>query len=117
MLQKKPSQILVRQPSRKASCASAVGRCISSQVTTVCLERFKSTHLRNAKKCPSNPSKTHYFSIWYNLSMKRTKIVCTIGPASEHPKILTKMIQNGMNIARLNFSHGSYENHLQLIKN
>lgn len=49
--------------------------------------------------------------------MKRTKIICTIGPASESPKILTKLIQNGMNVARLNFSHGSYENHAMLIRN
>ncbi len=48
--------------------------------------------------------------------MKRTKIICTIGPASENPRILTKLVQNGMNVARLNFSHGSYENHAQLIK-
>ncbi len=47
--------------------------------------------------------------------MKRTKIICTIGPSSEDPKILTKMFLNGMNVARLNFSHGSYENHLKLI--
>lgn len=47
--------------------------------------------------------------------MKRTKIICTIGPASENPKILTQMVKNGMNVARLNFSHGSYENHLQLM--
>ncbi len=49
--------------------------------------------------------------------MKRTKIICTIGPASEDPKILTKLVQNGMNVARLNFSHGSYENHAMLIRN
>lgn len=48
---------------------------------------------------------------------KRTKIICTIGPASEDPKILTKMIENGMNVARLNFSHGTYENHTKLIEN
>lgn len=49
--------------------------------------------------------------------MKRTKIICTIGPACESPKILTQLISNGMNVARLNFSHGSYENHLLLMKN
>lgn len=48
--------------------------------------------------------------------MKRTKIICTIGPSCEDPKILTKMIQNGMNVARLNFSHGSYDSHLNLMK-
>ncbi len=49
--------------------------------------------------------------------MKRTKIVCTIGPASESPKILEQLIKSGMNVARLNFSHGTYDNHLQLMKN
>lgn len=47
--------------------------------------------------------------------MKRTKIICTIGPSCEDPKILTQLVKNGMNVARLNFSHGSYENHLQLM--
>ncbi len=49
--------------------------------------------------------------------MKRTKIICTIGPASEDPKILSSMIKNGMNVARLNFSHGTYDSHTELIKN
>lgn len=49
--------------------------------------------------------------------MKYTKIVCTIGPASEKPAMLKKMITAGMNIARLNFSHGTYPSHARLIKN
>jgi pyruvate kinase len=43
--------------------------------------------------------------------MRRTKIVCTIGPASQSEKILTGLIQAGMNVARLNFSHGDYASH------
>lgn len=49
--------------------------------------------------------------------MKRTKIVCTIGPASKDIKTLTQMVKNGMNVARLNFSHGTYHEHQELINN
>ena len=41
--------------------------------------------------------------------MRKTKIVCTIGPAVEKEEILEKMINEGMNVARINFSHGDYE--------
>jgi pyruvate kinase len=47
---------------------------------------------------------------------RKTKIVCTIGPASESPQVLEALIQAGMNVARLNFSHGSHEEHLRKIK-
>ncbi|MBK3493577.1 pyruvate kinase [Viridibacillus sp. YIM B01967] len=43
--------------------------------------------------------------------MRKTKIVCTIGPASETQEILVQLIEAGMNVARLNFSHGSHEEH------
>ena len=47
---------------------------------------------------------------------RKTKIVCTIGPASESPEILEALIQSGMNVARLNFSHGTHQEHLTKIK-
>lgn len=47
---------------------------------------------------------------------RRTKIVCTIGPSSNSPKQLERLIQNGMNVARLNFSHGTHEDHEQVIE-
>ena len=49
--------------------------------------------------------------------IKRTKIVCTLGPSSESVSMIEKMVQAGMNVARLNFSHGTYENHKMLIEN
>ncbi|WP_010272068.1 pyruvate kinase [Paenibacillus senegalensis] len=49
--------------------------------------------------------------------MRKTKIVCTIGPASEPPEMLRKLIQAGMNVARLNFSHGDFEEHGSRINN
>ena len=43
--------------------------------------------------------------------MKRTKIVCTLGPATDDPEVLKKLIASGMNVARFNFSHGDHEDH------
>ncbi|MBU4439647.1 MAG: pyruvate kinase, partial [Acetobacterium sp.] len=48
--------------------------------------------------------------------MKKTKIVCTLGPAADTKEILRELILNGMNVARLNFSHGSHEEHAARIQ-
>ncbi len=48
--------------------------------------------------------------------MKKTKIVCTLGPASRNEKEIEAMLKNGMNVARLNFSHGTHEYHEENIE-
>jgi pyruvate kinase len=45
----------------------------------------------------------------------KTKLVCTVGPASDIPEVLREMLLAGMNVARLNFSHGDFETHAQTI--
>ena len=47
--------------------------------------------------------------------MRKTKIICTIGPACDSEKMLTELCHAGMNVARLNFSHGTHEQHLKMI--
>ena len=47
----------------------------------------------------------------------KTKVVCTIGPASEDVDTLERMIRAGMNVARLNFSHGDFDSHQKAISN
>ena len=47
--------------------------------------------------------------------MRKTKIICTIGPASEDPEIFRAMCLNGLNVARLNFSHGNHSEHQKKI--
>ncbi len=49
--------------------------------------------------------------------MKRTKIICTIGPACDSVKIIKQLAKAGMNVARLNFSHGTHAHHAKLIRN
>ena len=48
---------------------------------------------------------------------RKTKIVCTIGPASSQPEMMRRLILAGMDVARLNFSHGTQEAHLEIIRN
>ncbi|MGI8440839.1 MAG: pyruvate kinase [Thermoleophilaceae bacterium] len=48
--------------------------------------------------------------------MRRTKIVATIGPASREPEVLLQLVEAGMDVARLNFAHGSYEQHAETVE-
>jgi pyruvate kinase len=51
-----------------------------------------------------------------NMELRHTKIVCTIGPASESAEIIRALVEHGMNVARLNFSHGSHREHGEKIQ-
>ncbi len=51
-----------------------------------------------------------------NFPANKTKIVCTIGPASNSPEMIDQMILAGMNVARLNFSHGDFSGHAEVIE-
>ena len=48
--------------------------------------------------------------------MRKTKIICTIGPATESIEMLEKLANAGMNVARLNMSHGDHESHAKIIQ-
>ena len=48
--------------------------------------------------------------------MRKTKIICTIGPATDDTDVLRQMMKSGMNVARFNFSHGEYETHEERFK-
>ena len=48
--------------------------------------------------------------------MTKTKIICTLGPATDQPGILDKLVQEGMSVARFNFSHGTHEEHAKRLE-
>ena len=48
--------------------------------------------------------------------MPKTKIVCTLGPATDSDEILKSCVEKGMNVARFNFSHGDHEMHLKRVE-
>src|SRR4030095_1548162 len=50
------------------------------------------------------------------MSFRHSKIVCTIGPASRDPRILKKLLEAGMDVARLNFSHGTHAEHFVTVQ-
>ena len=52
----------------------------------------------------------------YSAPMRRTKIVATVGPASRSPEMLEQLVEAGVNVFRLNFSHGTHDEHLAVVK-
>src|ERR1700677_3480925 len=50
------------------------------------------------------------------MNFRSAKIVCTLGPASNSPEMIVRLMEAGMNVARLNFSHGTHEDHALVIK-
>ena len=48
--------------------------------------------------------------------MRKTKIVCTLGPSTDDPQVMRELMLAGMNVARFNFSHGTHEAHLDRLK-
>src|SRR5512137_2480116 len=50
------------------------------------------------------------------IPVRRAKIVCTLGPASESSDVILKLLEQGMDVARLNFSHGTHEDHGRAIE-
>ena len=57
-----------------------------------------------------------YWVLYCRTAMPRAKIVCTLGPASSTPERIGELIDAGMNVARLNFSHGSHEDHARTLQ-
>ena len=49
--------------------------------------------------------------------MKKTKIICTVGPSCDNEQTFAAMCKAGLNVARLNFSHGTHSEHLESINN
>lgn len=83
--------------------------------------RARHHHFSNTGLASSRARPKPDFHILLNLKtktvMKKTKIVCTIGPKTESEEMLSKMLDAGMNVMRLNFSHGDYAEHGQRIQN
>src|SRR5687767_8113030 len=66
---------------------------------------------------PSRAARLKGTTCKMRLSLHKTRIVATIGPASSSPEVLREMILAGMNVARLNFSHGEFATHQRNIQN
>jgi hypothetical protein len=68
-------------------------------------------------RCPPTKLKRGEEAKYMGMTGNKTKTVCTIGPACQSQAIMERMLLAGMNVARLNFSHGESESHRQVIEN
>src|SRR5580692_6886551 len=82
-----------------------------------CRSIQSTTATRESTRCVQPPAgPTHARAATDTLrGMRRTKIVATIGPASREPQTLLRMVQAGMDVARLNYSHGTLDEHAETI--
>merc|ERR1711942_391074 len=75
-------------------------------------------HQNNARAQSAQVEYTSSLNMYSTANkMRLSGIVCTIGPVSRSPECLLELIENGMNVARMNFSHGSHEYHAQTMEN
>src|SRR5919201_1971408 len=123
-----------RKPASFSSAARNVS-CTTSSASTASRSRCWASSL-NAAPSPLAASATRSLSVGIDsaggrtvlllsapppngittrLSMRRAKIVATLGPASTHPETLQKLLEHGVDVARLNFSHGRLEDHAEVL--
>merc|ERR1712112_409058 len=77
-----------------------------------------SSHQERARESSNNIEYVSNLNMYSSSNkMRLSGVVCTIGPVSRAPEVLLELIENGMNIARMNFSHGSHEYHAQTMEN
>jgi len=91
----------------------------TNELVSTILEKFDiPAGQKKARECNTNIEYVSNLNMYSTANkMRLSGIVCTIGPVSRSPEILLELIENGMNIARMNFSHGSHEYHAQTMEN
>merc|ERR1739838_479760 len=91
----------------------------TNELVSSILEKFDiPAGQKKARECNTNVEYVSNLNMYSTANkMRLSGIVCTIGPVSRSPEVLLELIENGMNIARMNFSHGTHEYHAQTMEN
>jgi len=91
----------------------------SSELVSSILEKVDiPAHQRTARESSTQVEYTSNLNMYSTAhKMRMSGVVCTIGPVSRAPETLLELIENGMNVARMNFSHGTHEYHAQTMEN